>query len=732
VYDTAALGQYWAIEQKIYMGGRFIPDSDGNIYGGLNGGTLNSRLPGSQIDDNQFIQIIYKYNKFGVLQWANRYKKGLNLPMSNTILNDICIDKQGNSYVLFRLNNANVKKAIPSTDGRDYITDKAAGAFIVKYSPNGVLLWAHTLESIADPACPFQNPTLLGTSMAVDDDGSVFLTGALSVVTNCAEFLFTNFQGDTQILDLGSSGSRFFTAKIDGTAGVLQWIKNHNAANGDFSAIEVESDKAGGCYTWGRNTWNDDASRLLHISPDGEALWSLFLITGGGHSLANDLAVDQWGNAIVVSAHDGQPGIYGDINSTSFQYNLGSFTGNILLKIGPDGTLKWVRIIMAGTGLINDSSYGSMGVDTDGDKIYTITHAAGGNLLGSGTFFSCATVPHPPPLYLTVWDSLGNLIELQPVGTAFLGPSLGGVYQTIQVQDGIIYTCNQNIDSPTTAVFGYPITAQTLGSTYYLARVPDPKIYLPYITSPNSSLGVTCTFNSCVVDSSKQIMVSYLFDNIQWYRNAESLLGYTTPGIVPPLMGNYEVTAVNTNGEVVSSPYPMNVLNAGQIFMPTISQSGDTLMTQLVEGASYYWRDSTGSVYYTSLVGDTTFIPPWPGLWQVEVVFTIPCGNLSPPYYFNPIVSTSDLSDTEMSLTIMPNPLQSETTLTYRIPENAPVRLSVYDLLGKECAVLLDTEHSSSGVLQMNTNQYRLAPGIYFLCLSSNGTSCIKRMVIAR
>ncbi|MBL7828436.1 MAG: T9SS type A sorting domain-containing protein, partial [Saprospiraceae bacterium] len=57
---------------------------------------------------------------------------------------------------------------------------------------------------------------------------------------------------------------------------------------------------------------------------------------------------------------------------------------------------------------------------------------------------------------------------------------------------------------------------------------------------------------------------------------------------------------------------------------------------------------------------------------------------------------------------------------------------SVYDLLGKECAVLLDTEHGSSGFLQLDANQYRLPPGIYFVCLSSNGASCIKRMVIAR
>jgi hypothetical protein len=75
-----------------------------------------------------------------------------------------------------------------------------------------------------------------------------------------------------------------------------------------------------------------------------------------------------------------------------------------------------------------------------------------------------------------------------------------------------------------------------------------------------------------------------------------------------------------------------------------------------------------------------------------------------------------------------PNPFNPSTTITYRIPRGGHVRLSVYDLLGREVARLVDGMQSA-GSHPSVFNASNLASGVYVYRLTSPGYAGQKSMI---
>ncbi len=78
-----------------------------------------------------------------------------------------------------------------------------------------------------------------------------------------------------------------------------------------------------------------------------------------------------------------------------------------------------------------------------------------------------------------------------------------------------------------------------------------------------------------------------------------------------------------------------------------------------------------------------------------------------------------------------PNPFNPQTTITYDLPESVPVRLTIYDALGREVARLVD------GVLPAGThrtvwNAGRMASGLYFYDLRAGDFHQVKTMILLR
>jgi len=78
-----------------------------------------------------------------------------------------------------------------------------------------------------------------------------------------------------------------------------------------------------------------------------------------------------------------------------------------------------------------------------------------------------------------------------------------------------------------------------------------------------------------------------------------------------------------------------------------------------------------------------------------------------------------------------PNPFSAQTTIRYELPRSTPVRLIVFDLLGRRVKTLVDAQQTA-GRHQVRLSASDLASGTYLVRLSANRTAQTTRVTVAR
>ena len=78
-----------------------------------------------------------------------------------------------------------------------------------------------------------------------------------------------------------------------------------------------------------------------------------------------------------------------------------------------------------------------------------------------------------------------------------------------------------------------------------------------------------------------------------------------------------------------------------------------------------------------------------------------------------------------------PNPFTGYTTIGYEVAEAGRVRLSGYDVLGREVAVLVDAERAA-GHYETALDMGQLAAGVYVARLTAGGRSLTRRLTVLR
>ncbi|MGE5315813.1 MAG: GLUG motif-containing protein [Acidobacteriota bacterium] len=78
-----------------------------------------------------------------------------------------------------------------------------------------------------------------------------------------------------------------------------------------------------------------------------------------------------------------------------------------------------------------------------------------------------------------------------------------------------------------------------------------------------------------------------------------------------------------------------------------------------------------------------------------------------------------------------PNPFNPSTTIGYQLPVSGKVKLVVYDILGKEAAVLVD-EAQEAGTYRVQFDASRLSTGVYFCRLTSGAFSALRKMLLVK
>jgi len=96
------------------------------------------------------------------------------------------------------------------------------------------------------------------------------------------------------------------------------------------------------------------------------------------------------------------------------------------------------------------------------------------------------------------------------------------------------------------------------------------------------------------------------------------------------------------------------------------------------------------------------------------------------------VAHTPTLPDAAALFPNYPNPFNSSTTISLRVPESGHARVTVHTLLGQEVAVLFDGAAAGGTVYRVRFEAPRLATGMYVCRLQSNGRSEVQRLSLMK
>ena len=135
-----------------------------------------------------------------------------------------------------------------------------------------------------------------------------------------------------------------------------------------------------------------------------------------------------------------------------------------------------------------------------------------------------------------------------------------------------------------------------------------------------------------------------------------------------------------------------------------------------------------------ALTGDDLKLIIWDGVREIENVdVTVERGDFK--YYNNQFcvitASNAEITQEHDLISTFPNPFNSTTLINYSILESAKVKLSFFDLSGREIAQVVN-EIQSAGSYSIQHNAEKMSTGVYFLRLETGSTVKILKTILIR
>ncbi|MBI5730066.1 MAG: T9SS type A sorting domain-containing protein [Ignavibacteriales bacterium] len=125
--------------------------------------------------------------------------------------------------------------------------------------------------------------------------------------------------------------------------------------------------------------------------------------------------------------------------------------------------------------------------------------------------------------------------------------------------------------------------------------------------------------------------------------------------------------------------------------------------------------------YYST--GNTYSDPDWTAVYGME--------NPNIQSQDGQFITTTTEIPTDYSIANYPNPFNPTTSINYQLPENGFVTIKVYDMLGKEVAVLVN-ENKSAGYHRVNFDASKLTSGVYVYTITANNFIQSKKMLLMK
>ncbi|MFH6772749.1 T9SS type B sorting domain-containing protein [Gaetbulibacter aestuarii] len=350
---------------------------------------------------------------FNVLQAQTLiYAKQAGSDTMDSILdqgNDIVMDPAGNSYVTGIMSNWTTGSVFGAGEANETIL-YANGAFVAKYDPTGLLLWA---IQIGD-----NNFEVVSNAITLDPAGNVYITGYFqSEITfdpglptaqtftangNSRDIFFAKFDTSGQFIwaktwggtgddasgendiELDSNGNIYLTGAFNGTVVFGSGEPNETTLNGNNSDIFLAKYDANGALIWAVNAGgaNNDSGRNLDLDSNGN-----IYLTGNfyneatfGLNLNNETSLTGSTEAGFIAKYD---------NDGNFQWARSPFIGSPNTNIGVDiKVLDDQRIVYLGTYTKTNQLTDCVSVDSDSDAIIMAQYDANGEYIWNTTFKS--------------------------------------------------------------------------------------------------------------------------------------------------------------------------------------------------------------------------------------------------------------------------------------------------------------------------------------------------------
>lgn len=308
-------------------------------------------------------------------QWVNSVAGA-----ADDVAESVKVDAAGNAYV------AGFFSAPISFGNTNLSPVGFIDAFVAKYDPRGVCMWA-------------RRPG--GRSVALDPAGNVLVSG---------EYFGTVAFGPTIATSAG--GADIFLLKYD-NAGTLLWSRQFGGTQDD-NGSRVATDAAGNIYVagdfrlsvaFGTNTLTSAGGSdfyLLKFDPSGMLLWARQAGGAGNESNAR-VAVDAAGNALVTGAFQGTA-LFG----TNALVSVGA-NDVFIAKFDPAGNVLWARQAGgSGEDLGNELTVGSAGSVFVAGEFTGLAGFGATNLNGLGG----------TDAFVAQYDAAGALVRLWQIGSA--------------------------------------------------------------------------------------------------------------------------------------------------------------------------------------------------------------------------------------------------------------------------------------------------------------------------
>jgi len=512
-------------------------------------------------------------------------------------------------------------------------------------------------------------------AMTVDASGNVYLTGSSRSGGAFTEDIATNKYN---------------------SSGTLLWSKRFAGSGyGEDHGYAIVSDAAGNVYVTGR-AWmgagnNNDIVTIKYNSA-GDSVWvKKYNGSGSNHDEATSIAVDASGNVYVTGTS------YGTVSSH------GLFQDYITIKYNSGGIQMWAAAYN-GPGTDNDYS-NSIAVDGSGN-VY-ITGVSGGGSTGSGSTYDD---------YATIKYNSSGIMQWVSRYTGMGGTGLDLAYQLKIDLLGNVYVTGKS--TGTASGFDYAtIKYNTVGTMMWVSRYNGPGNGADeaYSIALDRTGNVYVTGKSDGGASAMYDIATIKYNSLgsqQWAGRFNGTSGSQDEGkaISVDTASNVYVTGYSTNTTTAEDFETIKYNSAGtQLWEMKYTNSGSAGSQ---DAAVSIFADNSGIVYSAGM-----------SALDYAVVKYAPLTGFT-----NSNISTPNSFSLEQNF---PNPFNPSTTIKYYIPENNNVRLTVYDVNGREVSVLNDGFKQKGGY-EVSFNASNLSAGTYFYKLETAGFTDVKKMILVK